>query len=87
MSTADLTYDRIAQDVRLALKGEFGADVPVSTEKIQGDKVAVAIASERFDGMTPKKRQDEVWKVIRKSLQERAQRVSLVMVYGSKDLL
>ena len=59
----------------------------VSTEKIQGDKVVVAIASEHFDGMTPKQRQKKVWKVIHDSLEERAQRVSLVMVYGGKDLL
>ena len=87
MSTADLNYNRISKDVRRALKDKFGADMPVSTKKIQGDKVVVAIASEHFDGMPPKKRQDEVWEVIRASLQERAQRVSLVMVYGSKDLL
>lgn len=87
MSATAATYEQIADDVRSALKGGFGADATVGTEKIQGDKVVVAIASERFDGMTPKERQDEVWKVIRKSLQERAQRVSLVMVYGSKDLL
>ena len=87
MSMADLAYEQIARDVRTAIKGGFGEKVTVGTEKIQGDKVVVAIASERFDGMTPKQRQDEVWKVIRDSLQERAQRVSLVMVYGSKDLL
>ena len=80
-------YEAVAAEVKAALAAAFGPNAAVDTSEATGNRVFVVIASDRFNGLTPRKKQKRVWDVLRKELGETATRVSLVMVYGTDELM
>jgi stress-induced morphogen len=91
MATSELSYASVSNTLTKSLSEAFGPGVVVETKKAPGDqvgeKVFVLVVSSRFNGKSPRQRQNEVWKVIRKSLgRDREARVALAMVRGTDDV-
>ena len=91
MAANQLSYASVSEAVKQSLLGAFGPDIVVETKKAPGDqlgdKVFVLVVGSRFNGRTPRQRQNDVWKAIRKDLgKEREARVALAMVRGTDDI-
>ncbi len=85
VTTSD--YAVVAAQVKKALADAFGPNAAVDTSEATGDRVFVVIASDQFNGLTPRQKQKRVWDVLRKQLGAAATRVSLVTVYGTDELM
>jgi len=87
MPVAAPDYETVAAEVKRTLAAAFGPNAAVDTSRANEDRVFVVIASDRFNGLTPKQKQKRVWAVLREGLGETATRVSLAIVYGTDELM
>ncbi len=87
MTTTVSMYDEVAIQVRKVISDLLGENSTVDTQKGQGEKVFVVAVSPLFNGKTQRRRQDMVWKPVKKALGRNAQQISLIMTYGTDELL
>ncbi len=75
-----------AKLLRNALKTQFRAEVEV--EKVgAGGRYRFAVVSSQFDKMNQLKRQDEIWKVVDKTLsRNEILGISLILAFAPKEL-
>jgi len=85
MTAVAVDFQALAARVEKALRAEFPTDT-IDLEEGYLGRVHVRIISKRFNGMRERDRQAILWDILRLSLGEDAQFVSLVLPYGTDEL-
>lgn len=86
METVIADYSQIERKVRDTLRRHFGPNIAIQTDQGETGHVFVKVVSDRFDGISERQKQEEIWDVLRHDLQEEAQRVGLVLAFGMDQI-
>lgn len=87
MACSDLQYEAVASDAADALRAEFGTEAYVHVERAPADRVFLAVVSDAFRELEPGARQTRLWKVLRDTLGDRAQRIALATAWAPGELV
>lgn len=87
MPSTIFDYDTASRKVEAALRAAFPTNTVIKTAEGWHGRVHVKIISDVFDGKTEHEKQDYVWDILNTELGPDAQAVTLVLAYGSNELL
>ena len=84
---ADLAFNYMVEAKRVeeALRVDFPFDTIDTNEGYLG-RVHVKVVSKRFNGKNEAEKQQILWEILRRRLNEDAQAVSLALAYGTDEL-
>ncbi len=86
MLTVSFNYAQMSAEVRQTLQKEFGPNAAIRTDEGEAGRVYVRIVSDHFDGLGDRAKQDMIWDVLRRDLQEDSQAVALVLAFGTDQI-
>lgn len=85
MPTLQFNYQQIEPQIQQALYDALGQHIAISTEEVDFGRVFVKVIAPSLNGMSPKDKQDTVWKALH-TLGLDAQAISMVLAFGTDEI-
>lgn len=85
MQTLQYNFADIEPKVKQTLYDAFGPHIAVGTEEVDNGRIFLKVVASKFNGMSEKKKQDAVWKALKK-LGPESQAISLALVFGIDEI-
>ena len=87
MASAIFDFAEASRKVETVLRSALPTNTVIKTDEGWHGRVHVKVISDALDGKTAHQKQDYVWDILNAELGADAQAVSLVLAYGSNELL
>jgi len=86
MPATAFDYKTMSAKAKAVLVSAFGPNAAIRTDEGEGGAVFVRIVSDKFDGQSETKKQQEIWDTLKSEMKEDAQAVALVLAFGTDQV-
>ena len=86
MQVMSFKFSEVEPRVKQVISDELGTNVAIGTEEVDGGRIFLKVVSPAFNGVTAKKREEALWKALRRVLGPEVQAISLMLTFGTDEI-